>query len=54
MEQIFSELFSHWIDPALRGKDWKIKPLILGQKGGRRSGNCRKEKSQAIKAMAYN
>ena len=33
IEQIFSELFSHWIDPALRDKDWKIKPLILGANG---------------------
>jgi hypothetical protein len=33
IEQIFSELFSKWIDPALRAKSWKIKPLILGSNG---------------------
>ena len=30
IEQIFRDLFANWIDPALRGRDWKIKPLTFG------------------------
>ena len=29
IEQIFRDLFANWIDPVLRGRDWKIKPLTF-------------------------